>query len=63
MDYAQHTAIFWEPKHRRRSQGRPAKNYIDILEADMGALGVVNSWSSWKTGSNGKEWLTVTKLS
>ena len=29
--------ILWEPRHGRRSQGRPAKSYINILAADTGA--------------------------
>ena len=29
--------ILWEPRHGRRSLGRPAKSYINILAADMGA--------------------------
>ena len=29
--------ILWEPRHGRRSKGRPAKSYINILAADTGA--------------------------
>ena len=49
--------ILWEPKHVQRSRGRPAKNYIDILAADMdagssGLLELMESQEQWKTIGN-----------
>ena len=48
------TINLWEPKHGQRSRDRPVKNYIDILEADMGAgcsevQELMENWEQWKT--------------
>ena len=46
--------ILWEPRHGRRSKGRPAKSYINILAADTGAErselpGLMGNREQWKT--------------
>ena len=46
--------ILWEPRHGRRSKGRPAKSYINILAADTGAErselpGLMGNRERWKT--------------
>ena len=46
--------ILWEPRHGRRSKGRPAKSYINILAAGMGAErselpGIMGNRERWKT--------------
>ena len=46
--------ILWEPKHGRRSRGRRAKNYIDILAVDACArsselLDLMENREQWKT--------------
>ena len=46
--------ILWEPKRGRRSQGRPAKSYINILAANTGAEsselpGLMGNRERWKT--------------
>ena len=49
--------ILWEPRHGRRSQGRPAKSYINILAADTGAeRSDVKEVHFWKRsdGAHGK---------
>ena len=45
--------ILWEPRHGRRSKGRPAKIYINILAADTGAErselpGLMGNRARWK---------------
>ena len=46
--------ILWEPKHVQRSWSRPAKNYMNILAADMGTgsselLEPMKNREQWKT--------------
>ena len=46
--------ILWEPRHGRRSKGRPAKSYMNIVAADTGAErselpGVMGNRERWKT--------------
>ena len=31
-----HQTLLWDPKHGKRSRGRPAITYIDVLEKDTG---------------------------
>ena len=45
--------ILWEPRHGRRSKGRPAKSYINILAADTGderseLPGLMGNRERWK---------------
>ena len=45
--------ILWEPRHGRRSKGRPATSYINILAADTGAErselpGLMGNREQWK---------------
>ena len=44
----------WEPRHGRRSKGRPVKSYINILAADTGTErselpGLMGNREQWKT--------------
>ena len=49
--------ILWEPRHGRRSRGRPAKSYtaVSTFWQLIRALREVNSRDSWETESGGRQ--------